>query len=84
MKFACVTRANVTKWHVPPVIGGDVTIEFVIGETAVLVNGKEKQMDVPAKIIGGRTLVPMRFLSEALGYNVIWNEEARIVSVDKL
>ncbi len=66
------------------IIGGDVTIEFVIGETAVSVNGEEKQMDVPAKIISGRTLVPMRFLSEALGYNVIWNEEARIVSVDKL
>lgn len=65
------------------IIGGDITIEFVIGNIEVKVNGEEKQMDIPAKILNGRTLVPMRFLSEALGYQVNWNKEARIVSVDK-
>lgn len=31
-------------------------------------------MDVPAVIVEGRTMVPLRFVSEQLGCNVIWND----------
>lgn len=33
-------------------------------------------LDVPPKIVAGRTLVPLRFLGESLGVNVAWNPVA--------
>jgi hypothetical protein len=41
----------------------------------VEVNGKLVQGDVPAIIIDGRTMVPLRFVSEALGVHVDWDQE---------
>lgn len=37
--------------------------------------------DVPAQIINGRTVVPVRVLSEALGYNVQWDGNTRTVNI---
>ena len=44
----------------------DTAIEIVIGADKAVVNGEEKQLDVPAVISGGRTMVPLRFISEEL------------------
>ena len=35
----------------------------------------------PAQIIGGRTLVPLRFISEALGAQVTWIAAESLVQV---
>ena len=40
----------------------------------VLVNGQEVVSDVPAVNFHGRTMVPVRFVAETLGYSVEWNE----------
>ncbi|NLY43319.1 MAG: copper amine oxidase N-terminal domain-containing protein [Clostridiaceae bacterium] len=32
-------------------------------------------MDVPARFINDKTMVPLRFLAESLGYNVEWDAE---------
>ncbi|GAB6158998.1 hypothetical protein JCM39194_21980 [Desulfotomaculum varum] len=48
----------------------DCTIKLTVGQTTVLVNDKKVKLDVPAKVINGRTMVPMRFVSEALGARV--------------
>ena len=37
-------------------------------------------LDVPPRIVGGRTLVPLRFVGEALGAEVVWNAEASQVA----
>jgi len=42
---------------------------------------KEVPLDVPATIIDGRTLVPLRFVSEALGAQVDWDGETRTVTI---
>ncbi|WP_102348561.1 stalk domain-containing protein [Bacillus sp. Marseille-P3661] len=47
------------------------------------VNGVSKEIDVPAQIIAGRTLVPLRFVGEALGATVTWVAETRDVLIDK-
>lgn len=39
----------------------------------IVVNGKEIPCDPPAFIRSGRTFVPVRFVSEALGANVDWD-----------
>ena len=37
-------------------------------------------IDVAPVIRNGRTLVPLRVISDALGYNVVWNDPNRVVS----
>lgn len=48
----------------------DKNIELVIGSKEAKVNGEIKELDVPAKLVQKRTFVPIRFVSEALGYDV--------------
>lgn len=72
--------------------GGVVASEakFVIGEATytVLMGGKyeEKVMDTAAFIENGRTMLPVRYVAEALGVsdqNIVWNGEARTVTIFK-
>ena len=49
---------------------GDNTVVMTIGDTTYTVNGEEKTMDVAPEISGERTYVPVRFVGEALGFNV--------------
>ena len=58
-------------------------ITFSIDNTAATVNGIQKTMDVPARLINDKTLVPLRFLSEELSFNVEWNEAERLVTISK-
>ena len=64
-------------------VKGDITLSLTIDSDIITVNGKEEKLDVPAKIIGGRTLVPARAVSQALGYNVSWDGEARVITISK-
>lgn len=50
------------------------------GEIAY-VNNTAYTLDAPPKIISDRTFVPIRFIAEALGLKVTWNEEQRIITV---
>lgn len=47
----------------------------------VLVDNKDVKGDVPAFIYQGRTLVPLRFVSEAMGAEVEWNEDIYTVTI---
>ena len=42
---------------------------------------KETLLDVSATIVNGRTLVPARFIAEAIGCNVDWDGDTRVVSI---
>ena len=61
-----------------------VEISLQIGSTKMHVNGAEKILDVPAKLLNGRTLVPVRAISEAFGCNVDWDNDAWTVIITKL
>ena len=56
-------------------------IIFTIDSKIAYVNGYSKTLDAAATIINGRTLVPVRFVSEALGYEVDWHASKRIVYI---
>ena len=45
-------------------------IELPIKAEYAKVNGKDVPLDVPAQILNGRTMVPIRFIAEALGCEV--------------
>ncbi|MCL2337887.1 MAG: copper amine oxidase N-terminal domain-containing protein [Firmicutes bacterium] len=51
----------------------DVNIKLVVGGQAYK-NNQAVTLDVPAKLVNGRTLVPLRFVSEALGAKVSWDK----------
>ena len=59
----------------------DDIISFSIDNASAEVNNELKTMEVPARLIDGKTMIPMRFLSEALGYTVEWDEATRTASV---
>lgn len=45
------------------------------------INGELKALEAPARIIQGRTLVPLRFVSEAFGNEVGWDAKNRLISI---
>jgi hypothetical protein len=47
----------------------------------LVVNGQEIKPDVPAQIIGDRTMVPVRWIAEALGAEVEWDAVNRTVII---
>ena len=52
-------------------------------EIRVTVNEKEMQLDQPAMIKDGIVLVPLRSIFEALGAEIIWDEESQTVTATK-
>jgi len=52
-----------------------------VGNKIALVDNKEVQLDVGPVIVNGRTLVPLRFISENFGCDVIWDDSAKTVIV---
>ncbi len=45
------------------------------------VDGELKALEAPARIEQGRTLVPLRFVSEAFGNEVGWDAKKRLISI---
>lgn len=43
----------------------------------------ERGLDVPAQIIDGRTLVPLRYIAETLGATVNWHSDTNLVEIIK-
>ena len=60
---------------------GDKIVVLTIGSKKATVNGKEVILDVAAKIINGRTLVPLRFVGESLAADVDWVKETKTVVI---
>lgn len=48
----------------------------------VMLNGQEIAFDVPPQIISDRTMVPMRAIFEALGYEVNWKGESGTITAE--
>lgn len=48
----------------------DISITLPIGKATAVKNGTALVLDVPAQIISGRTMVPVRFVAESLGCKV--------------
>ena len=53
---------------------GNTNLSLTIGENYITANGRKIELDVPAILKDGRTLVPLRAVSECLNCVVDWNE----------
>jgi len=63
------------------VFKGDRIAQVTIGSKTMLVNGVTINMDVVPEITDGRTMLPIRWLGQALGATIDWDAEARTVTV---
>lgn len=54
---------------------------LTIDATSANKNGSTLSLEVPARILAGRTMVPLSFISQALGASVGWDGETRTVFV---
>lgn len=60
---------------------GDTDVHLSIGDRNATVNGQTVHLDTPAMIVNGSTMVPLRFVSEALGAYVNWSESTQTVTI---
>lgn len=60
---------------------GNTIITFRIGDSNAGVAGKAVKISPAAQVINGRTLVPVRFVSEALNAKVEWDEASSTVII---
>ncbi len=62
---------------------GDISVSLAIDSDRLYQNGQEKILDVPAQIMNGRTMVPVRAISEAFQCQVGWDQNTRTVTVEE-
>ena len=60
---------------------GNRTIKLIIGSTKAEINGTSKSMSVAAVNKNGNTMIPLRFISEALGAEVDWNANTNTATI---
>ncbi|SHE83304.1 Copper amine oxidase N-terminal domain-containing protein [Desulfofundulus australicus DSM 11792] len=62
---------------------GERTVSLALGQKEAVVNGKTLPLDVPARAVEGRTMVPLRFVGEALGAAVTWQGNPPAVIIEQ-
>ena len=61
----------------------ETVIILTIDAASAFVNTEEKTLDITPCIINNRTMLPIRFISENLGYRVQWIEEEQKIIIAK-
>lgn len=59
----------------------NTVVKFTINDYTMYKNESAKTLDVPAQLINGRTLIPLRAVSEAFECQVGWDGNGSIVSI---
>lgn len=70
-EYVLVEKDNLTK------------IVLTIGDKKTLLNDQVKNIDVAPTILQDRTMVPLRYVGEALGCDVKWNAANRSITITK-
>ncbi len=95
IRFVVEPLGGTISWNEPEqkvtIIRGTTTIELWIGNNMATINGVLVMIDpnnanVKPFIIDppGRTMLPLRFISEALGCTVLWDEPTQTVTITEL
>jgi hypothetical protein len=67
------------------IIKGDRVVKLVIGSNTLMINGVPFGMDVAPEIVDpGRTMLPLRWVAQALGADVQWDAATQTVTIDTL
>lgn len=60
---------------------GQTVIKLAVGGNIAYIIGLPVNLDTPATIVNGRTLVPVRFIVESLGAKVAWEDASKTVKI---
>ncbi len=63
------------------VVRDGTTVELTLGGSDAIVNGETVKLDVPAQMVENRVVIPLRFLAEAFGADVTWDEETQSIII---
>jgi trimeric autotransporter adhesin len=69
------TRKQVTA------LRGDKLLEMWLGKETLIINGERKTAGTMPIVRGGRTLVPLRLVSEQLGLQVDWDGKTKTITI---
>lgn len=58
-------------------------IAIPIGSATATVNGEEKTLQVPAQLMDSTTMIPVRFISESVGCNVVWVDQGKDILISE-
>jgi PLD-like domain/Copper amine oxidase N-terminal domain len=60
-----------------------IDISLQIGNDTAYVDGEPTKLDSPPVIISGRTMVPLRFISESMGAEISWDGDTKTVIISQ-
>lgn len=75
------TKADINYYSFRIVQPAGLQIQLQVGNTEALVGGELYTLDAPPLIMEGHTMVPLRFIAEALGATVSWHQEEQRVDM---
>ena len=64
------------------ITNGQTDIILAINSETAFIDGDEVMLDVSAKIVNGRTMVPLRFITQVLGIDISWDQDTRTVIIN--
>lgn len=64
------------------VLRGAKALDLTVNKKEFLLNGKRQSADVAPLILNGRTLVPLRLVTEQLGLTVKWEQITKTVTIE--
>jgi hypothetical protein len=86
IRFVTEALGGTVKWNDAErkvtILRGDKLIELWIDNNNLLVNGNKVTAEVPPKIINNLTLVPLRVISEQLGWKVGWEPAGQVITLE--
>lgn len=59
------------------------TLQLQVGIDQAIKNKQVVELDVAPLYRNGRTYLPARWIAESLGYQVLWNEKSKTVTIEK-
>jgi len=59
----------------------DTVLSISVGSNSFGANGASKPLDVPATLVNGRTMLPIRLPLEAAGFNMVWDASSQTVAI---
>jgi len=72
-------------WHQPTqtvtLTNAGYIVSISVGSQNFTTNGQSYALDVPAQIIGGRTMIPLRAVLESVGYELDWDGASSTVLI---
>ena len=63
------------------IFADDYVLKLVVGSDVAYKDSEEVKLDAPVRVVDGRTMVPLRFVAEAFGAEVSWDDSLNMAII---